>query len=171
MSNLRATFRIFISKDHPELIEFYKKQIENHNRSVSINPQPDAGFDVCFPETTIFPSNTINTKFIDFKIKGQMFYNDNITGYYVYPRSSISKTPLMLANSVGVIDSGYCGNIIGAFRNLNVFDNSNFEVKRFERLLQICHPLLCPFYVEMVENEDDLVKTVRGNGGFGSTGK
>ena len=39
------------------------------------------------------------------------------TGYYSYPRSSISKTPLLLANNVGIIDSGYRGNIKVAFDN------------------------------------------------------
>ena len=43
-----------------------------------------------------------------------MLNNDKNIGYYLYPRSSISKTPLILANSVGIIDSGYRGNIKAA---------------------------------------------------------
>ena len=85
--------------------------------------------------------------------------------YYLYPRSSISKTPLMLANHVGVIDSGYRGNIIGSFRNLV----EKYTVQKYTRLLQICAPDLRPLYVEIVSIED-LDITSRNEGGFGSTG-
>ena len=88
-------------------------------------------------------------------------------GYYSYPRSSISKTPLLLANSVGIIDSGYRGQIIGAFRNLSI---EPYKVEQYTRLLQICAPDLRPFTVELVDNTF-FEETLRGEGGFGSTGK
>ena len=88
-------------------------------------------------------------------------------GYYSYPRSSISKTPLMLANSVGIIDSGYRGEIIGAFRNLS---SSNYTIEKHSRLLQICAPDLRPIHVELVD-EPFFNTTERGSGGFGSTGR
>ena len=37
----------------------------------------------------------------------------------MYPRSSIYKTPLRLANNTGIIDSGYRGNLMGAFDNIS----------------------------------------------------
>jgi dUTP pyrophosphatase len=86
------------------------------------------------------------------------------TGYYSYPRSSISKTPLMLANSVGIIDSGYRGPIIGAFRNVS----HTYVVDRYTGLLQICAPDLRPIIVELV-GENFFDNTCRGDGGFGST--
>ena len=92
-------------------------------------------------------------------------------GYYMYPRSSTgTKTPLRLANSVGIIDSGYRGNYIA------VFDNSSdamFTVEKMQRLVQICPPnMTYPMRVELVENDADLsMNTGRGEGGFGSTGK
>ena len=92
---------------------------------------------------------------------------DRSLSYYMYPRSSISKTPLILANHVGIIDSGYRGNLIGAFRNLSDY---NYVVEKNTRLLQICHPSLSPFIVELVD-ESDLSGSKRGEGGFGSTGK
>jgi dUTP pyrophosphatase len=170
MSNIYATFRLHINKQYPELIQLYKIKIEEHNKQVLTDPHPNAGFDLHFPETTTFLSNNIDSKFVNFQIKGQMYFNDKITGYYIYPRSSISKTPLMFANSVGVVDSGYTGFLIGAFRNLNTFDNSNYTVNKNERLLQICHPQLHPIFIEWVEEEEDLVKTARGEKGFGSSG-
>ena len=50
--------------------------------------------------------------------------------FYVYPRSSISKTPLRMANSVGIIDSGYRGNLkfaVDAHKHLAKDDESTYE--------------------------------------------
>ena len=91
----------------------------------------------------------------------------------MYPRSSTgTKTPLRLSNSVGIIDSGYRGNIIAAFDNRDTMSNSSgFKVERGSRVGQICPPELSyPVLVEIVQNESDLGTTNRGEGGFGSTG-
>jgi dUTP pyrophosphatase len=86
--------------------------------------------------------------------------------YYMYPRSSISKTGLRLANSVGIIDSGYRGELIAMVDNVY---ESVWPVDAGMRLFQICTPDLSPFSrVELVDELDD---TARGAGGFGSTGK
>ena len=111
------------------------------------------------------------------QVKAEMVYckikNNEISysPFQLFPRSSISKTPLMLANHTGIIDSGYRGNLIGAFRALYFHknDNDSYIVEKHTRLLQVCHPSLCPIYVVMV-NEDELTNTERGEGGFGSTG-
>jgi dUTPase len=97
-------------------------------------------------------------------------------GYYLYPRSSIVKTSLRLANSVGIIDSGYRGELIAV---VDKHDSSNDwktvlkrDCKQYDRLFQICSGDLSPFLVEIVENESDLgLITERGCGGFGSTGR
>ena len=89
--------------------------------------------------------------------------------YYLYARSSIYKTPLILANSVGIIDAGYRGEIMGAFRYIPRSDSDEeYTVKRGTRLLQICSRDLSPFSFSVV---DELSETRRGEGGFGSTGK
>ena len=103
---------------------------------------------------------------------GMKIYDQNkekwaSSGYYSYPRSSISKTPLMLANHVGIIDSGYRGPLIGAFRN--IASQVPYVVEEYTRLLQICAPDLRPIIVELVE-ESFFEETERGSGGFGSTG-
>ena len=89
-------------------------------------------------------------------------------GYFLDPRSSTgTKTPLRLANSVGVIDSGYRGNYIAAFDNIR---SATFIVDRLQQLVQICAPnLMYPLRVELVEELE--LNTPRGEGGFGSTGK
>jgi dUTP pyrophosphatase len=94
----------------------------------------------------------------------------------MYPRSSLSKTRLRLANSVGIIDSGYRGNLIGMFDCFSAGKGSlceteyDYIVKPFEKLVQICAPDLRPIFVELVETEEELSSaTLRGEGGFGST--
>jgi len=82
----------------------------------------------------------------------------------LYPRSSISKTPLRLANSIGIIDSGYRGNIMAAVDNIS---DEPYQVQKGQRLFQICGRYLEPIELQLVEELSD---TERGNGGFGSTG-
>ena len=80
------------------------------------------------------------------------------------------RPPLMLANHTGgVIDYGYRGNLIGAFRWLPSGEDTSYTVIQHTRLLQICHPSLCPIYIQVIDKIDDT--TERGSGGFGSTGK
>ncbi len=133
-----------------------------------MNYKTDSGYDLYAPETVIVPPHSVGT--IDFKIRCSPSFKtddglDQPHGYYLYPRSSISKTPLMMANSVGIIDFEYRGNIMA-----KVFNTSDqpYEVKQGERLFQLCMPTLEPFLVQFVETLDE---TVRGTGGFGSTGK
>ncbi len=89
---------------------------------------------------------------------------DTTSGYYLYPRSSISRTPLGLANSVGIIDNGYRGEICAMVRN---YSDEPFIVSPGERYFQLCAPDLKPITIEIVNN---LTETIRGTGGFGSTG-
>jgi hypothetical protein len=98
--------------------------------------------------------------------------NTNATpqAYYLYPRSSIIKTPIRLSNSVGIIDRGYRGEIIAVVDNADHTSNS-FTIRAMERYFQICHPTLTPFKVVMVDSKEELGQTERGNRGFGSTGR
>ena len=72
----------------------------------------------------------------------------------------------MLANSTGIIDSGYRGNIKVALRLFN----KSYQITKYTRLTQICLPSLKPFFIKLVDVED-LSDTIRGEGGFGSTGR
>ena len=101
-------------------------------------------------------------------------------GFYLYPRSSISKTRMRLANSVGIIDAGYRGDLIAAVDSIGVFGSTDIwqiwketlsPIKKYDRYFQVCAPDLSPFLVHIVEREEDLSPpTARGQGGFGSTG-
>ena len=154
----------------------YIVKINNHNAALNNNQFVDSGFDLLVPERTVF-TKEIDSKFIDMGVKAEMLYFDstvsmvNNCAFTIHPRSSISKTPLMLANHTGIIDAGYRGSLIGAFRWLkkNTSTETEYVVDKYTRLLQVCHPTLCPIYVIIV-NEDELTTTERGDGGFGSTG-
>ena len=85
----------------------------------------------------------------------------------IFPRSSNSKTDLYLTNHVGVIDSGYRGEIMFKFRPVNGLLNATIyhPGDRIGQLLILPYPL-----VELVESAE-LSDTARGDGGFGSSGK
>ena len=109
-----------------------------------------------------------------------MYFDDGTgelmpSGFYMYPRSSTgSSTPLRLANSVGIIDAGYRGELMGFFDNRGT-SGSDYKIEKYQRLLQICSPnLTYPIYPVLVDNMEMLDKfsghNERGSGGFGSTG-
>jgi dUTP pyrophosphatase len=94
-------------------------------------------------------------------------YYDNARNLYrafiMLPRSSISRTPLRLANSVGLIDAGYRGPLIAAVDGV-------YNVGEHERLFQIVAPDLLPWDDVRIVSAIPGGPTVRGTGGFGSTG-
>ncbi len=85
--------------------------------------------------------------------------------YYLFPRSSISKTPLRMSNSIGLIDGGYRGEIMASCDNIKNFD---FTIKAGQRLFQLVAIDSSPISYEVVK---ELSETTRGDGGFGSTGQ
>ena len=90
------------------------------------------------------------------------------TGYYIeiVPRSSISKTGYMLANSVGTIDPGYTGNIYIALVKV-VPDAPESMQLPFTK----CQFVLRKAYYGVVKEVDNINgNDNRGEGGFGSTG-
>ena len=83
----------------------------------------------------------------------------------IFPRSSISKTAHSLRNAVGVIDSGYRGEIMMKF-DINTQNSPVYEIG--ERVAQI---IILPYPQIEFEEAWELSKTERGKGGFGSTNK
>lgn len=155
-----------------EFLEKTEKNVVNHNKRIQ-DSHPDSGFDLLCPIGLTFEAGSISNK-VHLGVRCAMYQTNkddekNIPlGFYLYPRSSTgSKTSLRLSNSVGIIDSGYRGELIG------VFDASKDEtiIGGETRLLQICSGDLTPFNVKVVYSIDDLNITTRGSGGFGSTGQ
>jgi dUTP pyrophosphatase len=88
--------------------------------------------------------------------------------YWMLPRSSISKTSLRLANSVGLIDAGYRGEIKAALYTTLVGFGTTLE--QHTRIVQLASPDLLPFDDIKVVDTIPGGPTLRGEGGFGSTG-
>jgi dUTP pyrophosphatase len=156
----RYTFYIKLEDKIPSIVRSY---YENYTPSHS----NDSGFDLpTIDEYTITPGIHRGTP-LKFGISGCMI--DNMTGkcvgYYLYPRSSFHKTPLIVGNHIGIIDAGYRGAIMGMVKNL---DTEDYIVNVYTKLFQICAPDLSPFRVKV---SDSLPKSSRGEDGFGSTGQ
>lgn len=107
-------------------------------------------------------------------IKTEMYYEYDTSiaveipeGYVglLFPRSSISKTKMMLSNSIGLVDSGYRGNLRFRYKKLDWDNGEVYNVgDKVGQLVIIPYPK-----IEMVE-VDELSETERGIGGYGSTG-
>lgn len=151
------------SDESSESTESYE-YIKNFYNTFSHNYYGDCGIDLCIPNTHII--NVGEKKKIGHGVNMKMCDEmGRDVSYFLYARSSISKTPLIVHNSVGIIDAGYRGEICGAVINLM---GPEYTINRYDRLFQICAPNLGNIKVEVV---DKLDSTARGGGGFGSTGK
>lgn len=86
----------------------------------------------------------------------------------VFPRSSVSKKKLFLTNAVGVIDSGYRGEITAKFKKLDLKNEKSSFYEVGERIAQL---IILPYPQIEFEEVKELTKTERGTGGYGSSGK
>ena len=159
------------------------------------NHTEDSGIDLYVPKDIEFRPG--ETKLVNLGIKSRLvdtitYTNDTneiphtyTLPYYLYPRSSIFKCPLRLANSVGIIDKDYRGYICAALQyvptapvldylhspfenNANSLSDFNYTLLKGTRIVQICEPSLKPIKMNIVTSLD---QTNRGEGGFGSTGE
>jgi dUTP pyrophosphatase len=122
----------------------------------------DAGFD-------FYATDIIKTpKYTKYLTKIELEIPEGMVGL-VFPRSSVINKDLMLKNCVGVIDSTYRGEIMFMFQDTKEYTvtqpKDTYEVG--ERVAQVVF-LDLPS-VKLLE-VDELSKTERGEGGFGSTG-
>ena len=132
--------KMYIDSNDTELRNKYICASSKHNDKLLHFPQHiDAGFDLFAPgdlnvdDLYFYGPNRegkspVNK--LDFNVicSAKMYVDSGKTyntGYYMYPRSSLSKTQLRLANSTGIIDSGYRGHLIGMFDVVNIPNNNN----------------------------------------------
>jgi dUTP pyrophosphatase len=84
----------------------------------------------------------------------------------IFPRSSVRNQELILSNCVGVIDSGYRGELQATFKKTNGLDSIKYKVgERGAQIIILPYPTV--YMTEVLELSD----SERGTGGFGSTGK
>jgi len=101
------------------------------------------------------------------------------TGYHIliHPRSSISKYDLVLANSIGLVDQDYRGQVMCRFKIVPPYIKpSEFQYDHFVPKLYVKGDKIAQLVIEKTEHAKiqevtDLDETVRGAGGFGSTGE
>lgn len=175
----------------PSLREAYEAHVREHNaRNESRSEgERDSGFDLLLPEAVLANRAERFAK-VDHLVSvalrtaaGEANRKAPRSAFYMYPRSSLSKTRLRLANSVGIIDAGYRGNLIAAFDVLPPLPDeptagsggevATLALKR-QRLVQVCAPDLGPLRAVVIDEDERESERARegdrGAGGFGSTG-
>lgn len=118
--------------------------------------------DACFDLTAV--SMEVTDKYIQYNTGLAMEIPEGHVGL-IFPRSSVTKKDLMLKNSVGVIDSGYRGEV--SFRFHPTDDEYSDRYSVGERIGQM---MILPIPRVEFEEVDDLSDTDRGTGGYGSSG-
>jgi len=115
----------------------------------------DAGMDI------FAVSKEVTEKFVEYGT-GLSFEIPKDYVMLIFPRSSISKKDLLLCNSVGVLDSGYRGELKLRFQRLGKED---YEIG--EKIGQI---IILPYPKIQFDEVSELNESLRGEKGFGSTG-
>ena len=143
--------KLFIKPHSDVAQEYYRNHGHFH--------EGDAGLDLYVLEEIHFDAG--ETRAIKMGISCEP---EDGKAYYLLPRSSISKTPLRMANSIGLIDGGYRGEIMAVCDNIKT---EGYTVEKGQRLFQLVATDSSSIKYELV---DSLEMTTRGTGGFGSTG-
>lgn len=157
--------------------------VNNSGRKNILSPRiGDAGFDLVADSEPKFCGNFIEYE-TGVRIEPDHNEGSNVHGF-IFPRSSISKTNLVLANSVALIDNSYRGFISLRFRYLpdpedfriNVLGNGldwfidpSKIYKKGDKIGQLLFLKTKGVEIETVDDEG-FTETERGAGGFGSTG-
>ena len=177
-----------------ELKTMYKEHVEKHNNKLN-QFHADSGFDLLNPTSRQFQPGSLSSKYgLGVKISLMQHAADYVRDpqndtsglqpvlrvqplpYQLLPRSSTgAKTNLRLSNSVGVIDSGYRGELcalVDCFGDIHHTTHGSDKVRleKGNRNFQIVAYNGFPIHVNLVDNESDLGGSERGEGGFGSTG-
>lgn len=147
------------------------------------NVRLDSGIDLIAPSNIVVPAKAVVK--VDHQVRAvclRRFHGPPAApgavrtpwAYSLLSRSSISKTPLILANSVGIIDQGYRGPLIAAVYN---WSDEDYTIEAGTALFQLVSADLAPPEYEVLPPDDPRTEeyfgkdaTLRGAGGFGSTG-
>ena len=132
----------------------------------------NAGFDLFMLSDYEF-GEKIKCQFIGLGTKARLVCvngtEETDSHYWLVPRSSLFKRGLMMANSVGIIDSSYRGELKVPTIPLPGTDPTAISIKKGERLFQIVAPDMG--WIREIKSVTSLPETQRGCGGFGSTGR
>jgi len=129
----------------------------------------DSGFDIPMLYEEVNRNSVLHT--FNLNIKVGATHDNRPVPCLLLPRSSLSATPFRMANSIGLIDMGYRGDV-KAKVDLLERTNDEYVVPRGTRLFQICQSNFMPWdNIVIVQFERELPPAPdnRGAGGFGST--
>jgi dUTP pyrophosphatase len=144
--------------------EVVKNEVRKNDGEIKLPTRAtehSAGYDFYSPvDVTIQPNESV---MIWTDVKAHMYYDNAL---FLIPRSSMGKQPIMIANTIGLIDSDYYGNVdndgnIG-FRLLNL-GKEDYVIRRGDRIGQ-------GVFTKYLITDDDNATGERC-GGFGSSGK
>jgi dUTP pyrophosphatase len=124
----------------------------------------NAGVDLYVPTKLLFEPG--EKKLVNMGVRAVVIEGDSLRHYWMLPRSSISKTGLMMLNSVGVIDKTYRGELMAFLWNTS---STPVIVEAGNRLVQIVAGDMSD--ITAITVVDRLPESSRGEGGFGSTGR
>ena len=161
---------LFIYTANEELKTLIASQIKNHRWT-------DSGFDIPMIGQNIDLSEHTHCFSLGIHVAATNSHFTYAEGCRVpsllLPRSSIYNTRFRLCNSIGLIDSGYCGELKAMVDNIHVEHESTMRIGNGSRMFQICQHNFLPFaHIVLVDSLADMPRTrdTRGSGGFGSTG-
>mgnify|MGYP003450064704 FL=1 len=165
---LIATLDIGMSNVLNVKVMYEDSDIRQYYERVAASNHVDSGIDLPVLEDIIIPDPGAYCKVaIDFGIRCEPLFAG---GYYLVPRSSIHKTKFRMANSIGLIDNTYRGNIIAQldyFPEITTTSMNPHVIQKGTKLFQLVHPSTLPLTIRLV---DEVGNTERGTGAFGSTG-
>lgn len=160
-STNKSSYTLLAYTDNKQLAKWYQEH--------DCQYKDDDGCDLFIPKTEYVPPFARGFM-IDLQVRCKPL---NVkSGYFLIPRSSISKTPLRMSNSIGLIDAGYrdtlkvaVDNVSGAGYLIEVSD------KKPVRLFQLVSKTQAPLKLQWADHVDQVVgeQTDRMFGGFGST--
>lgn len=154
---MKIKYNILFLNEHEK--EIYKKKYLDKQNYIG-----DVGLDIYIMKKINIPANVKSFK-IKLGIKINAYKDEYLSSYMIFPRSSMgSKTPLRLSNSIGLVDSGYTGELMIIVDNIS---NDNYIINEGDRLVQLVGPNHESPFCDIV---DKIEETDRNTNGFGSTG-
>ena len=161
--HFRHTMELYLVPTSPAMNLLYSDAVKKY-LAVPLN-QRDAALDAFVEMDCTGVAGATERIHLGCRIAAYDTARKQFRAFWLLPRSSISKSPLRMANSVGLIDAGYRGILMGALDF-----KSDFTAKIGERYFQIAGPELLPWTAIHIVEEIPGGATLRGEGGFGSTG-
>lgn len=153
---------LYIYTDIPKLRDFLNNQLNKHRWT-------DSGFDIPLVHGHSMRNEAFNYG-INLHVKVAATEGNKTQPCLLLPRSSIGKTAVRVANSIGLIDQGYRGEVQA---KVDIINPAAGDLCEGDRLFQICRHNFLPWEnIFIVNSVHDLpvAPDNRGEGGFGSTG-